>query len=239
MRARRALLALTSRDTLGETGRPTGAYLSEVVDAWRVFTAAGYDVEVVSVRGGRPPLEAVNPDDPGHRAFLDDPVMRARMADTPTARELDPARYAIVLVAGGHGAVWDLPGDAGLVELLGRVYDDGGVVAAVCHGPAALLDVVLSDGSPLVRGKRVAAFTNDEERAVGMTAIVPFLLADALRARGAEHDAVPPFLPHVVVDERLVTGQNPPSAAEVAEQAVAVAAASAAGAPPLLPAASR
>jgi putative intracellular protease/amidase len=223
-----ALLVLTSHDTLGDTGRSTGAYLSEVADAWKVFTDAGYRVEVVSVRGGKPPLEAVNESDPTQRAFLADPVMASTMDSTPRPGEVDPSRYRIVFVAGGHGAAWDLPGDADLAALIRDVYEAGGVVAAVCHGPAALVDVMLSDGRYLVDGRRVSAFTNDEERAVGMTRIVPYLLADRLAGRGAVPDAAPPFIPHVVVDGRLVTGQNPPSAGWVAAEAVRVAALAAA-----------
>jgi putative intracellular protease/amidase len=219
-----ALIALTSHDTLGDTGRSTGAYMSEVADAWSVFADAGYQVDVASVRGGKPPLEAVNPDDPTQRAFLSDAGMAAKMDGTPRPSEVDPGRYRIVFVAGGHGAAWDLPADEDLAGLIRDVYEGGGVVAAVCHGPAALVNVVLSDGTHLVHGKRVSAFTNDEERAVGMTGIVPFLLADALVERGARHDKAPPFMPHVVVDERLVTGQNPASA-----RLVATAAARAAG----------
>jgi putative intracellular protease/amidase len=221
---RRALIAMTSQHTM-PNGRETGVYASELAEAWQVFSEAGYEVDLVSVRGGRPPMEAVNPDDPVQRAFLSDPVMTAKMADTPTAARLDPAGYDIVFVAGGHGAACDLPEDRGLAELIAGAYSAGGVVAAVCHGPAALLNVVLPDGSHLVTGRRVSAFTNAEERAVGMASVVPYFLADELAARGAVTDQAPPFLPHVVVDGRLVTGQNPASARQVAEAAVSVAAA--------------
>jgi len=217
-----ALLVLTSHDTLGDTGRSTGAYMSEVADAWKVFTDAGYEVDVASVRGGRPPLEAVNEADPTQQAFLADPAMASKMDNTLRPDEADGG-YRIVFVAGGHGAVWDLPEDAALAALIRDVYEAGGVVAAVCHGSAALVNVVLSDGRHLVAGRRVSAFTNDEERAVGMTGIVPFLLADRLAERGAVTDAAPPFLPHAAVDGRLVTGQNPPSASRVAAEAVRVA----------------
>ena len=212
----RALIVVTSHDQLGDTGRSTGAYLSEVSDAWQVFTAAGYRVELASVRGGKPPLEAVTADDP---LLAADPGF---LADSATPGSLDPARYRIIFVAGGHGAVWDLPDDKDLATLISTGHQNGAVVAAVCHGAAALINAVGPDGRPLVAGRRVAAFTNDEERAVGMTAIVPFLLADALVSQGAVHDSAPSFMPHTVVDGRLVTGQNPASAAAVAEAAVAV-----------------
>jgi len=222
--AQRALLLLTSTSELGDTGRPTGAYMSEVAEAWSVFREAGYPVEVASVLGGRPPLEAVNEADPVQRSFLDDARMSAVMADTPRAADIDAAAFDIVFVAGGHGAVWDLPYDAGVTDVLAAAYQRGAVVAAVCHGAAALLDVTLSDGTALVAGREISAFSNDEERAVGMVAIVPYLLADALIERGARYEAAPSFMPHVVVDGRLVTGQNPASAIQVAEAAASVAA---------------
>lgn len=117
--------------------------------------------------------------------------------------------------------MWDFP-TAPAVAAVGRdVYESGGVVAAVCHGPAALVGITLSDGAPLVAGKGVAGFTNEEEAAVGLTGVVPFLLADALTARGATHRPGPNFTENVVSDQRVVTGQNPQSAAGVARAVVA------------------
>lgn len=219
---RRALLVLTSTSELGDTGRPTGAYMSEVAEAWSVFRDAGYRVEVVSPQGGRPPLEAVDQQNPTQRRFLDDPTMSMLMADTPRPADLDVTRYDVVFIAGGHGAVWDLPHDKDLAGMLAEAHLRGKVIAAVCHGPAALLNVTLPNGERLVARRRVAAFTNDEERAVGMASIVPFLLADALIERGADHRPGASFMPHVEVDGTLVTGQNPASAIEVAEAAVRV-----------------
>ena len=216
-----AVIVLTSHDTLGDTGRSTGAYLSEIAEAWQVFADAGLRVSLVSVRGGRPPLEAVNEQDPVQRRFLDDPLMAEQLTATPSTADTSAADCSIVFVAGGHGAVWDLPYDKNLATLIRDVYEAGSVVASVCHGPAALLEVTLTDGSPLVRGRRVTGFSNDEERAVGMTAIVPFSLADALAERGAAYESAGAFLPYVVTDGRLVTGQNPASATAVAQAAVA------------------
>jgi putative intracellular protease/amidase len=100
------------------------------------------------------------------------------------------------------------------------IYERGGVVAAVCHGPAALVNLNLSNGRYLVDGKQVSAFTNEEERAVKLDTVVPFLLADALEQRGAQHQPAPLWQAQVVVSERLVTGQNPASAAGVAKSVV-------------------
>lgn len=217
----RALIVLTSHDRLGGTGRSTGYYLPEVAHPWQVFTDAGFTVDLVSVRGGEPPVDGLDPDDPVQRKFLDDPDMSVKVKNTPTPGEIDPSRYDIVLYAGGHGVMWDFPGNAELAAIGRQVYERGGVVAAVCHGPAGLVDLTLSDGTHLVDGRRVAAFTNDEEAAVGLTEVVPFLLADRLVERGATHVPAPNFEANVVVDGRLVTGQNPASAVGVAEAALA------------------
>ncbi|MFO7252064.1 MAG: type 1 glutamine amidotransferase domain-containing protein [Actinomycetes bacterium] len=216
----RALIVLTSHGELGDTGRSTGFYLPEVAHPWKVFVEAGLTVDLVSVQGGEPPMDGHDPSDPVQQRFLADPEMSAKLKNTPKPGEVDPSRYGIVLYAGGHGVMWDFPGNAELAALGRQVYEQGGVVAAVCHGPAGLVDLTLSDGSHLVAGKRVAAFTNDEEAAVGLTEVVPFLLADRLTERGATHVPAPNFAANVVVDGRLVTGQNPASATGVAEAAV-------------------
>lgn len=138
---------------------------------------------------------------------------------------LTPARvhaddYAAIFFAGGHGTMWDLPDNMEIAQLAARIYERGGVVGAVCHGPAGLVNVKLSDGAWLVAGKDVAAFTNEEERAVELTEVVPFFLADKLLERGARHSAAQKFTPKVVVSGRLVTGQNPQSALGVGEALV-------------------
>ncbi len=212
----RILIGMTSHGRLGDTGRLTGAYIPEVAHAWRVFRDAGHEVDLMSVRGGTPPLDAVDRSDPVQRDFLDDPDMAARLHHTLVAAEVDLDRYAVLFFAGGHGAAWDLPDDPATIDLTRRAYESGLVVGAVCHGPCALVNVTLSDGTHLVAGRKVAAFTDEEEKAIGMTRVVPFLQAQALTARGAHHVPGPSFLPHVVVDGSLVTGQNPASATATA-----------------------
>ncbi|WP_084962387.1 type 1 glutamine amidotransferase domain-containing protein [Thermoactinospora rubra] len=213
--SKRILIALTSHDDLGGIRR-TGFYVPEAAHPWEVFHKAGFEVEVASVRGGEPPQDGYDAEDPVQRAFLETVDLTA----TPCLADLDPSRYDAVLYAGGHGTMWDFPDDPGVIRMGREVYERGGVVAAVCHGPAALVNLTLSDGSPLVAGKRVAGFTNAEEEAVGLAEVVPFLLADALTGRGATHVPGPDFQPQVVVDGRLATGQNPASAAPLAERVV-------------------
>ncbi|GAA3136300.1 type 1 glutamine amidotransferase domain-containing protein [Planomonospora alba] len=216
---KRILTVLTSHDRLGDTGRATGFYVSEAAHPWEVFRKAGFEVDLASIAGGEPPQDGYDSGDPVQREFLE--VFGERLRTTPRLAEVDPAGYDAVFFAGGHGTMWDFPGDGDVTRVARAVYERGGVVAAVCHGPSALVDVTLSDGTHLVSGREVAAFTNAEEAAVGLTEAVPFLLADALTARGARHSAGPEFAEHVVRDGRLVTGQNPASAAATAEQVVA------------------
>jgi putative intracellular protease/amidase len=219
--SKRILIALTSHGTLGSTGRPTGFHVGEAAHPWEAFTAAGFEVDLVSVAGGNPPRSGEDPADPGQRRFLTDPNIATQLEATPTPDAIDTSRYAAVLFAGGHGTMWDFPDNPALIRLAREIYERDGVVAAVCHGPAALVGATLSDGSYLVAGKKVAAFTNAEEAAVGLTDIVPFLLAERLTEQGATHVPAENFTAQVITDGRLVTGQNPASARGVAEAMVA------------------
>lgn len=221
----RILFVLTSHATIGNTGKATGAYLSEITHPYDTLVAAGATIDFVSVAGGAVPLDGVDRKDAINARYLDDAEFMQRLRNTPAPAAIDASRYDAVFFAGGHGTMWDLPDSSELAAIAARIYERGGVVAAVCHGPAGLVNIRLADGSYLVAGKRVAAFTNDEERAVGLAEIVPFLLADKLVERGATHVPAASWKPHVIVSERLVTGQNPASATGVAEQMLSVLAA--------------
>lgn len=210
------LFALTSHAVLGDTGRATGAYVPEIAHPAEVFTAAGYAIEFVSVAGGQPPLDGIKPDDAVSQRFLADPAVTARLAATPTAADLDAADYDAIYFAGGHGTMWDFPTAKDLADLASRIYAHGGVIAAVCHGPAGLLAVTNPDGTPVVAGKRVSSFTNEEEAAAGLSETVPMLLETALIDQGARHEKAANFTEFAIADGRLVTGQNPASAAKVA-----------------------
>jgi putative intracellular protease/amidase len=215
------LMVLTSHGKLGETGRRTGFYLSEAAHPWRAFRAAGYEVDLVSPLGGRPPMDGVDLTDPVQREFLEDADIAAQIGATHRPESLSAEAYDAIFFAGGHGTMWDFPNNAALAGLARDIYEAGGVVAAVCHGPAGLVDITLSDGSYLVAGKTLTAFTNDEEKAAGLTEVVPFLLQNKLVSRGASHTAAPTFQAHIEVDGRLVTGQNPASAAGTGQAVVA------------------
>ncbi|MDF5756964.1 methyltransferase [Spongiactinospora sp. TRM90649] len=214
----RVLLALTSHGELGDTGRATGFYVPEAAHPYRVFTEAGFDVDFVSVQGGEPPRDGVKPGDEATAAFLAE--HGARLAATPTTDQLNADDYQAILFVGGHGTMWDFPDSKELARFAAAIYENGGVVAGVCHGPAGLVNVRLGDGSHLVDGKLVSAFTNEEETAVGLIDKVPFALESKLIERGARFTKAANFSAHAVADRRLVTGQNPASAVRVAELVV-------------------
>ncbi|GAB3125521.1 type 1 glutamine amidotransferase domain-containing protein [Streptomyces calidiresistens] len=218
--SKKVLFALTSHDTLGDTGRKTGFYVPEVAHPARVFREAGFEVAYVSVKGGAAPQDGINKDDPVVSAFLADEAVQEALAATPAPGDLKAEDYDVIYFAGGHGTMWDFPGSRELAELAAAVYERGGVVAAVCHGPAGLVNLRLSDGTYLVEGKQISSFTDEEEAAVGLTEVVPFLLESKLAERGAKITKAPDFTEHAVADSRVVTGQNPASAAKVAELAI-------------------
>lgn len=209
------LFVLTSHGLKGSTGAATGYFLGEVTHPLAELQQAGLSVEFASIQGGEPPVDGLDLADPINARFWQDAVFRAQVAHTRRLSEVDPSRYSAIFFAGGHGAMWDFPVDPAVRSVTRSIYEAGGLVGAVCHGPAALLNVTLSDGTPLVAGKQLAAFTDSEEHAVRLEQVVPFLLASALVERGALHRAAPDWTAQVVVDGRLVTGQNPQSASGV------------------------
>jgi putative intracellular protease/amidase len=218
--SKRVLFVLTSHDKKGDTGKPTGFYLAEVTHPHHVLSAAGFAIDYVSPKGGKAPIDGNDLTDPINKAFMENPANVKAIENTLTPKDINPETYAAIFYAGGHGTMWDFADNVELARIGGAIYDRGGVVGAVCHGPAGLVNIKLANGNYLVAGKNVAAFTNDEERAVGLEKVVPFLLQDTLIKRGAKHHAAPNFEAKVMVDERLVTGQNPASATGVGEEMV-------------------
>lgn len=205
----KVLFIVTSCGTLGDTGEETGFYFGEVSHPWDALTAAGHTVDVVSPLGGAAPRTRVKPDDPMDQAFLRDADAMAAIEDTVPLHEVQVASYAAVHLPGGHGSMWDFAQEETVGATVGAIYDQGGIVSAICHGPAGLVEAKLNDGSYLISGKRLTSFTDAEESSVGKAEIVPFLLESALRERGAEFRSGADFEPHIEVDGRLLTGQNP------------------------------
>jgi putative intracellular protease/amidase len=220
--SKRVLIVVTSHARMGDTDTQTGIWLEELAVPYYRFVDAGVAVEIASPRGGAAPLEPKSlgsqvRNDPAVDRFLADPVAQQRVAATLPLAAVDAAAFDAVFLPGGHGTMWDLPVDAGVQRAVEQAEAAGRVIAAVCHGPAGLVTARRADGEPLVAGKRVTAFTNAEEDAVGLTTVVPFLLESRLRELGADFVSGPNWLSLAVRDGRLITGQNPASSAAVAD----------------------
>lgn len=212
MKGVKVLFVLSGHPVKGSTGKPTGWYLSEAAHPWKVLHDEGVEVDFMSPKGGNPPVDGFNLEDPINKEFWEDADVQRKLQNTLTPGQVNINDYAAIHFVGGHGAMWDLPDNAEISKLAGELYDKNGIVSAVCHGPAGLVNVKLKDGTYLVDGKTVAAYTNAEEAAGGMTEVVPFLLESKLEERGANHIAAPNKTENVKVDGRLITGQNPASA---------------------------
>ena len=213
--AKRILFVVTSHSQKGNTGAQTGYFLSEVSHPWAVLHDAGYSIDFVSPQGGNPPVDAFNLKDSVNNRFWHDRPTHMKLTHSRTPAEVDPKQYLAIFYAGGHGAMWDFPGDSRLAAIAGMIYDQGGIVSAVCHGPAGLIHVKLANGRYLISGKKVSGFTDQEEKARHLEKVVPFLLEDKLKQRGGIFEQSAPFTQHIAVDGRLITGQNPASSEQV------------------------
>jgi putative intracellular protease/amidase len=216
----RILIITTSHADMGNPDEKTGVWLEELTTPYYAFADAGADVTLASIAGGPVPIDPRSTGDDSRkeesvRRYLEDVALQAKVAKTPAFTSLDHADFDAVFLPGGHGTMWDYPKSAELAALVSRFLEQGKPVAAVCHGPAGLTAARIDD-EPVVKGKRVAGFTNGEEEAVGLTTVVPFLLEDRLRELGGDYQKGPDFAPFAVRDGLLITGQNPASAAKVA-----------------------
>jgi len=209
------LFILTNAGTIGPRDRATGFYFPEVAHPFEVFDGSGIAVEYASPRGGSPPEDGYDASDAAQRAFRESKAF-GRMSRSRRLSEIDVRDYDAIFFPGGLGPMVDLAKDEGVKLAVKQAWAAGRIVGAVCHGPAALLGVTLDDGPSLVRGRRITGFSNAEEDGYAK-ADVPFLLETALREQGALFEATKPWEAKVAVDGRLMTGQNPASAAPLAQ----------------------
>lgn len=216
----KVLMVLSSHKELGNTGKTTGYYLSEVTHAYAVFEEAGYQIDLVSTKGGLPPVDGFDLEDTTNKKYWNDKDFQKKLKNTLTPSAVNYQDYSVIYYAGGHGTMWDFPNNEELSTLAQKIYENNGIVGAVCHGPSGLLNIQLSNGEYLVAGKEVSGFTNQEEITVKLEEVVPFSLEDELLNRGALIRKGANFTEMVSVDQRLVTGQNPASAHKVATEIV-------------------
>jgi putative intracellular protease/amidase len=219
------VMVLTSHDRLGETGRKTGFWLEEFAAPYFVFRDAGVELTLASPNGGQPPIDPKS-DLPENQTaamarFKRDEEAQQALAHTIHLADVRAADYDTVFYVGGHGPMWDLAESPVSIALLESFYGSGKPIALVCHSPGVLRHVT-DNGAPLVKGKRVTGFTNQEEEEVQLTHVVPFLVEDEMKRLGANFEKVPNWQPFSVVDGRLVTGQNPASSTSAAKALLGV-----------------
>lgn len=220
------LMILTSHDQLGDTGEKTGFWLEEFAAPYYVFKDAGAEVILASPKGGQPPLDpksdAEDAQTEATRRFRGDDSAQKQLANTQVLSEVDAEGFDAIFYAGGHGPLWDLAEDADSNRLIEAFALSDRPIAAVCHAPAVFRQAKGRDGKPLVSGKQVTGFSNSEERAVGLTDVVPFLVEDMLIANGGRYEKGDDWTSFVVTDGKLVTGQNPASSEEAARKQLAL-----------------
>jgi putative intracellular protease/amidase len=194
---------------------PTGLWFEEFAIPYERFVEAEYLVTVASIKGGKVPIDPRSlPENQETMAFKG-PM--AALQHSQRLLEVDVTEYDAAFFPGGHGTMFDFPPSREAAELVARYLENGKPVAAVCHGPAVLTQAKYRDGSTVVKGRRLTAFSNEEERAVQLDTLMPFLLEDRLRSLGADVQVAPPWQAHIVVDGNLITGQNPQSSLKTAE----------------------
>lgn len=213
-------MVLTSHDKLGNTGRKTGFWLEEFAAPYFAFRDAGVDVTLASPKGGQPPIDPKSdlPENqtPAMARFKQDAEAQKALSRTLKLSDMKSEDFDTIFYVGGHGPMWDLVDNPDSIALIESFYNSGKPVAAVCHAPGVLHRVTYR-GESIVKGKRVTGFTNGEEEAVHLTDVVPFLVEDELKRLGGLYEKAPDWQSRVVVDGRLITGQNPASSYDAAQ----------------------
>ncbi|KAJ3318834.1 hypothetical protein HDV06_007015 [Boothiomyces sp. JEL0866] len=213
------IFVMTNHADLGTTGKKTGYWVSEVAHPYN-YLKQFYNITFASPKGGVSPVDPgsleAHKEDPSVITFLQDSNVQEKLKNTIPLSQLNPSDYAALLFPGGHGPMYDLYSDEQSLSFAAKVYENNKVVAALCHGPAAICQIKLSNGEYLIKGKRVTGFSNAEEDAVQLSKLMPYLLEDELKKNGGLYESAPNWQSHVIVDGRLITGQNPASAHDLA-----------------------
>lgn len=216
------LMILTSHDKLGDTGKKTGFWLEEFAAPYYVFVDAGAQITLASPAGGQPPLDpqsdAPDAQTEATKRFNNDDAAKKALGNTVRLAEVDVDSFDAVFYPGGHGPLWDLAENAHSQRIIETFVAGNRPLAAVCHAPAIFRHTKDANGKSLVSGRRITSFANTEEEAVGLTGVVPFLVEDMLKANGGVYEKGPDWDSYVVVDGKLVTGQNPASSEAAARQ---------------------
>lgn len=216
------LFLVTSHTELGATGKKTGIWAEEFILPYYKFYDAGFSISVTSPLGGTLPfdpssIQKKGSNNPLIERFLNDPVAQKIASNTVPAVKMDVAPFAAIFVPGGHGTMWDLAVNVHAIKIIEDAFNQQKIIAAVCHGPAALVGAKRKDGRPIVENRLVNSFTDAEESAAGLTEVVPFQLESRLKQLGANFTGVANWQAFAVEDGLLITGQNPGSTEKVAD----------------------
>lgn len=214
----KALIVCTNHTDYPTKPHKTGLWLSEATHFYDELADRNLPYDIASPAGGAVPIDEKSLDrrDNTNEKWYNNPTFRHKLEHSLRLNEVLPADYQILYFAGGHGAMWDFPQNSTLQAITRQIYENGGIVSAVCHGVSGLLNVALSDGSSLIDNRQITGFSNMEEKLVRLDDEVPFLLEDALKQKHTLYSkSLIPFMPYIEVDERLVTGQNTLSARKV------------------------
>ena len=223
---KKVLFVLTSHDELGNSGHKTGFWIEEFAAPYYALLDKGVNITIASPKGGQPPIDPKSDQPDASTAaterFKKDSATQEKLAHTLLLADVKEADYDAVFYPGGHGPLWDLAEDTHSARLIESFFNHQKPVAAVCHAPSVFKYTRNLMGHPLVEGKKVTGFSNEEEAAVQLTDIVPFLLEDMLKANGAHYSSIANWQPYAVQDGLLITGQNPASSELVAEKLLAL-----------------
>lgn len=221
--AMKVLIVCTNHETYPAKTSKTGLWLSELTHFYDVLAKRRIIMDFVSPLGGPIPVDERSLDlkDECNARYWEEAAFREKLQNSFKPSEVTPSDYRLIYFAGGHGAMWDFPENAELQNLAKTIYERNGMVTAIAHGVCGLLNIRLSDGTPLIQDKYVTGYSNVEEALVSFVSEVPFYLEDKLKERGAHYTkAMIPFVEFIEMDERLITGQNSHSARKVASKAM-------------------
>ena len=221
------LVIATNQNKYETTGDATGLWLGELTHFYDVMLKAGIDIDIASAKGGSIPLDPSSISsgliDDLTKEYYENEKFMNLLNDTKNASDVKAEDYDAIYFTGGHGTMWDFPNTEAFQNLSAEIYENGGIVSAVCHGVGGLLNIKLKDGTNLIKDKSLTGYSNEEEIIAKVIEKIPFKLEDKLKENGAEYKkASTPFTSFVVEDNKLITGQNPASTKEVAERVLQV-----------------
>lgn len=219
---KKILVVVTNISKYENTERATGLWLSEAVHFVDIMEKEGFIIDYVSSNGGYTPIDPHSLDksamSPIDWEYYTDSDFMNKLSNTLSIDDVNPEDYDVIYYTGGHGVMWDFPNNSKMQEVSRKIYENGGIVSAVCHGVVALLNIEIANGKNLIDGVKVTGFSNSEEEALGLDKVVPFLAETELINRGSKYAKGSDWVEFAVSDKRVVTGQNPASGAAVAKE---------------------